>query len=540
MKQAIKKRWKDFTAIVVLIVLAAFVASYILTNQGFTLPGWVPLVGTDVFTLKAEFQTAQAVAPGQGQAVDIAGVKVGEITEVNLVNGRAVVTMTIDPDQGKDIRTNAQLLLRPKTGLKDMVIEMKPGSAPAPFVKENSTLPIANTLPDVNPDQFLASLDVDTRDYLKLLLGGAGEGLKGNGKTLSSTLRRFEPTARDILQINQLLAQRNRNLQRVVSNFQKLSTALSTKDNQISQLVDNSAAVFRAFAAQDQNIRASLQLLPGSLQATNDALGKVDTLARQLGPALQRLRPGARALGPSLLATQPFLRDTVPVFKNQLGPFSTSVTPIVKRLKPVTQDLAELAPNLTSALSVLNTTLNELAYNPPGSKEGFLFFVPWANHAGASIFNFQDAHGVIRRGLVVATCETLNILPQIGQVNPNLQNIITNTNLAIGSPLCPPAPTSSAAKAKAKASAAAPSGAQAAPDGTTTLDQAPALTPAPPAKSRAPKSAPAPSGGAPADGGAATDGSGTAGSGSGGATEGGGSSTTASAPTAATSSRRGR
>ena len=31
-------------------------------------------------------------------------------------------------------------------------------------------MPIASTLPDINPDEFLSALDVDTRDYLKLLL----------------------------------------------------------------------------------------------------------------------------------------------------------------------------------------------------------------------------------------------------------------------------------------------------------------------------------------------------------------------------------
>ena len=54
---------------------------YILANQRFYLPGWVPLVGTDFVELKAEFSTAQAVTPGQGQTVNIAGVEVGEITE---------------------------------------------------------------------------------------------------------------------------------------------------------------------------------------------------------------------------------------------------------------------------------------------------------------------------------------------------------------------------------------------------------------------------------------------------------------------------
>ncbi len=535
MKQAIQKRWKDFVAIVVLVVIATGVASYILTNQGFTLPGWVPFIGTDVFELKAEFQTAQAVTPGQGQSVDIAGVKVGEITTVELVDGRAVVTMEIDPEQGKDIRTNAQLLLRPKTGLKDMVIAMKPGSAPAPLVKEGATLPIANTLPDVNPDQFLASLDVDTRDYLRLLLGGAGQGLKDNGKTLSATLRRFEPTSRDILQINKLLAKRAQNLQRVVTNFEKLSTELSTKDNQISELVDNSAQVFRAFAAQSANIRATLRLLPGGLEATNTALADVDEFAQQLGPALQDLRPGARSLGPSLIASQPFLKGTIPVFRDQIGPFATQVTPIVRRLKPVTQDLAELAPNLTKALGVLNTTLDELAFNPSGSAESFLFFVAWANHNAASLFNFQDAHGPLRRGIIIATCETLNILPTVGKVNPNLQNILNNTNLAIGSPLCPP-PISAASKS----SAAAPSGSQAA-DATTPLSQAPDLAPAPPTAG-APKSGapaqPAPPASENGGSGGATEGSGEGAAPESSAPADGGPPQTASSPTAGTSARR--
>ena len=52
-------------------------------------------MGTDFFEVKAEFSTAQAVTPGQGQTVDIAGVPVGEIKKVDLEDGRAVVTMSI-------------------------------------------------------------------------------------------------------------------------------------------------------------------------------------------------------------------------------------------------------------------------------------------------------------------------------------------------------------------------------------------------------------------------------------------------------------
>ncbi len=54
-------------------------AGYILSNQRFYLPAWVPVVGTDFYEVEAELETAQAVVPGQGQTVNIAGVKVGDI-----------------------------------------------------------------------------------------------------------------------------------------------------------------------------------------------------------------------------------------------------------------------------------------------------------------------------------------------------------------------------------------------------------------------------------------------------------------------------
>ena len=437
MKQAIRKHWKDFLAVVAMMVIAAFVGGYILSKQGLTLPGWVPVIGTTVFELNAEFQTAQAVTPGQGQAVNIAGVRIGEISEVNLENGRAIVTMELDPDKAQRIRRNASLLLRPKTGLKDMIIQVNPGSAASPRVQEGETLPIQNSLPDVNPDEILASLDTDTREYLKVLLAGAGRGLKDQGKTLSSTLRRFEPTARDLDLITSQLVNRRGSLKRVIHNFQLLSTALSQKDEQISQFVESSNAVFKLFANQDANLRTTLRLLPGALTQTNSALKKVDAFATASGPTLQALRPGARALASANVATRRLFLDTVGPIKTQIRPLVRDTLPIVTRLTPVSQRLAKLTPQLTTVAKTLNYAVNTLAYNPPGAAEGYLFYFAWSAHSAASIFSFQDAHGPQRRGVIVATCDALAILPTIGAINPNLENTILNTNLAINSSQCP-------------------------------------------------------------------------------------------------------
>ena len=69
---------------------------------------------------------------------------------------------------------------------------------------------------------------------------------------------------------------------------------------------------------------------------------------------------------------------------------------------------------------MLNYLLNELAYNPPGKEEGYLFWAAWANHAGATVFSTQDAHGPIRHGLVLASCSTLQVLHQLSGPVPQL------------------------------------------------------------------------------------------------------------------------
>jgi len=434
--KAIRDHSRDFIAILALFVIAAGVGGYILKNQRLTLPKWVPVLGSEFVTYKAELSTAQAVTPGQGQTVQIAGVQVGEISKVELENGRAVVSMKMKPKYAAIYR-DASILLRPKTGLKDMTLELTPGTPTAGRLKTSERIPVQNTLPDINPDEILAALDSDTRDYLRLLLGGAGQGLKGRGQDLSATIRRFEPTARDVLKITQKLAQRRRNLARVIHNFQLLSTELSTKNTQISQFVESSNQVFAAFARQDASLRATLQELPSTLQATQSGLTKTGRFARALGPATQALLPAARALGPTNVQVRPFLRESTPIIRDQLRPFSRMTLPVVRDLRGAIVNLSALTPDLNKVFDVANYLVNELAYNPPGdTEEGYLFWASWANHLGASVFGTQDAHGPIRRGEILLSCSSIGLLPAIQAASPQLAQVIQLSNLP-NSSVCP-------------------------------------------------------------------------------------------------------
>ena len=162
MKLAIKNHLSDVVAILALVVLSIVVAGYILNHERLRFP----LIQSAPFKLYAQFSTAQAVMPGQGQSVRVSGVQVGDIGAVTLKSGLAVVEMDIDQKYKTLIRQDATALLRPRTGLKDMFIEVDPGSLNAPVAKPGFTIPVSNTAPDINLDEILASLDADTRSYL--------------------------------------------------------------------------------------------------------------------------------------------------------------------------------------------------------------------------------------------------------------------------------------------------------------------------------------------------------------------------------------
>jgi phospholipid/cholesterol/gamma-HCH transport system substrate-binding protein len=439
-KKAIRDHLRDFLAGLFLLVLALAVAGYILSNQRFYLPAWVPVVGTDFYDLEAELSTAQAVVPGQGQTVNVAGVKVGEVGRVELEDGRAVVQMRLREEHARVYR-DATILLRPKTGLKDMYLSLDPGTPESGRLPEGGRVRVGNTLPDVNPDEVLASLDADTRAYLQVLLNAGGQALGDEEASadLRETFKRFEPTARYGKRVTLALAERRRNLRRVIHNFQELTTELGSKDRQLVAFVDSANANFEALAAEEDSIRESLRLLPGTLGQTETTLRKTSTLARELGPALQQLRPAARALGPSLRQMRPFLRETTPIVEDELRPFATDVRPTVRQLRAAAKDLAVVTPRLTRTFKVVNAFLNTLAYNPPGDEEGYLFWSAWTAHAGATIFTTQDAHGPIRRGLVLISCPAFTVLDQVTSANPQLSTLIQLLNIPRQSEVCPTA-----------------------------------------------------------------------------------------------------
>jgi phospholipid/cholesterol/gamma-HCH transport system substrate-binding protein len=426
MKRAIKTHLSDFIAILVLLVLSIGVAGYVLTKERLNLP----FISASQYSINAAFSTGQAFTPGQGQQVVISGVPIGLVGGITPKNGVAIVQLNIKDKYRNLIHTDATAIARPRTGLQDMFVELTPGSKPAPVAKQNFTIPVSNTLPEVNSDEVLSSLDADTRAYLDLLVNGAGQGLKNNGgNQLAQVLQRFEPTHRDLARLNSAVAKRGTNLRRLVNSLQRLNTALAAKQVQIVSLVDSSAKVFRAFASEDTSISRAVSDLPATLSQTTATLQKVETFAQQLGPTATNLLPAVKAIPAANQALAALARPSAPIVQNQIRPFVVASRPVVQNLRPAAINLAKATPNLSKVFGVLNNFVNMLGYNhEPSGQHNYLWWLAWLNHNVRTLFSIQDANGVFRPLFLQASCSTYGQLVQanplaLGLIRPTLQNL---------------------------------------------------------------------------------------------------------------------
>jgi phospholipid/cholesterol/gamma-HCH transport system substrate-binding protein len=413
---------RELRSIVLMVLLAVFglgVGGYLVAHQRIQWPSWVPFVGQHFFDLNAQVSAVSGVLPGQGQAVTVSGVTVGEISGVTLRHGVPVVSMNIDPKYANRIYANATVLLRPKTGLNDMVAELDPGNPRGgPRLHSGATLGAANTLPTINFDEILAQLDSDTRAELIDLITNGGQALSGQGgKQFGNVLRDFNPLSRDVAKASHLVSLRAQELQTLMGNLAKIATVLGNNETQLTAFVQGNAGVWHSFAQQDQNLQQTIRLLPGALRSTNTALTRATTLGHTMRSAFSQLLPSARALGPTVRDLRPFFSQTAPVIRDELRPFSIKAQPTAKLLAPATRDLAKSTPGLTTLARVLDNIVNELAYKPKHG-QSYLFYVPWDNHNTNSVLSAQDGVGPLRQSMLLFPCGTLNLANNTYVGNP--------------------------------------------------------------------------------------------------------------------------
>jgi phospholipid/cholesterol/gamma-HCH transport system substrate-binding protein len=388
----------------------------------------VPIVGEEFEHITGDFTTAQAVTPGQGQAVDIAGIQIGKVTSVDLEDGHAVVGMDIEPKYMELIRPNATLLLRPKTNLNDMIVEVEPGSGKG-HIEDGHNFPLSQTEPNVNLDAFLGTLDADTRQYIQLLVAGGAQGIGGRGHQFGNALRRLQPFSHYIASLNKAVAGRREALANVIHDFGLLTTELGRHDAAIERWVTSSKGALGNFANQQSSIQEILTEFPSTLTAAESAFASANAFSKAARPALLGLIPQAQALKPALKANQRLFEQTVEPIRTQIRPFTREVRPVLTHVRQGSAALSKSVRGFGNSLGAFNSFLNELAYKPKGKQQSYLFYLPWLNHDTNATFNLADPAGPISRSMVLISCNGTELAYGFATDKPYIQSLLRGANI---------------------------------------------------------------------------------------------------------------
>ena len=423
-KLQLKRYGRYFAVLVVLWAIGIAAGGYIVINQRFPNPF------ASFVKVNGSFQTAAGVVPGLGEPVNVAGVNVGEITGTSLSGGQGIIHMELKPGQlpaPHKLYRNASAVLFPKTPLKDMEVDIDPGTPNAGVMPQGGTIPVGQTSVPVDSDEVLNALDADTRTWFSSLITDLNEGTTGRGQDIKQLLQNLGPTSIQLRQIGDLLGTRRHELAQIVHNLGTVTKAISVKDGQLQTVVRAGDRAVGALANQDVALRQAITRLPGTLQTTRTTLADSTTLANALGPTANALVPVARRLPSTLKNSQTLFQGAALLPLNKIPPFINAVIPLAKQLPPVESNLKVELPSLISSFKVLGSVTNETAYVPGHGNPGFLYWLAWFAHNANSFLSTRDINGGAWRGLTLLSCnETTGALGAVlTQVfGPNLSSLL--------------------------------------------------------------------------------------------------------------------
>ena len=139
-RSQIRRYGRSFAVLVALMMLGTASGFYILLQQR------LPNPFQNYYSVNAAFPTAAAVVPGLGEPVLVAGVHVGEIAGTSLRGGQGIVHMDIDPGKLPRLYRDASAELVPNTPLKDMQVDIQPGTPAAGVLPAGATITVAQTI----------------------------------------------------------------------------------------------------------------------------------------------------------------------------------------------------------------------------------------------------------------------------------------------------------------------------------------------------------------------------------------------------------
>src|SRR5947208_1188126 len=185
--------------------------------------------------------------------VRISGVPVGKVKDIqtNSKTGRSDAEIELKPEYAP-LPSDARAILRQKTLLGETYVELTPGTAGAPKLREGGTLRESQVSSTVQLDEILRTFDKPTRQAFQTWMQEQARGIGSYGRDLNDALGNLAPFAEDTAHVADILNRQSGAVRSLISNTAVVFDAISARDGQLRSLILNANKVFQTTASRDQ------------------------------------------------------------------------------------------------------------------------------------------------------------------------------------------------------------------------------------------------------------------------------------------------
>jgi phospholipid/cholesterol/gamma-HCH transport system substrate-binding protein len=353
--------------------------------------GTIPL-RAQKYEIHVSFPEATTLA--EQADVRIAGVNVGKVQKKELDKGGNAtrVTLTIDP-QYAPISADSRAILRQKTLLGETYVEIAPGSASAPKIKDGQELNRSRVEPTVELDEILQIFDKPTKQAFRAWIKDTADITRnGGGRDLNAALGNLSGFATDGADVFGVLDKQGQALSLLVRNTGQVFGALNERTGELRSLIQNSHATFSATADAQNALAETFAILPTFQDESRLTLDRLERFSRNTDPLINELKPVADDLGPTIKDVSALAPDLNQLFVDLHKVIPTAVKDLpqgqrfLRGAEPVLEAIHPFLQELNPILSFANfnqqvlagfVTNGSLAFNidldKPGETEDGVF-----------------------------------------------------------------------------------------------------------------------------------------------------------------------
>lgn len=235
--------------------------------------------------LEVVFDSATGLAENVG--VEVAGVEIGRVKKIALMNGKALVVMRMNPDIV--IRRDAQAIIRTRGILGDKYVEIIPGSQTAPPIKAGGR--ITRTAPVTDIDMLMNTLGEVAQD-IKVLTNSLSNVI-GTEKGEANLGAIIENLKEMITALNQTVRDNQEDVGRIVDNLTVFSSTLKDVGNQNKDDIGTIIKSAKSVLGTMESMVADLSEITEKINEGQGSIGKLindDEAITDLNHTLASLR----------------------------------------------------------------------------------------------------------------------------------------------------------------------------------------------------------------------------------------------------------